>query len=83
MTGGNLTGGANGRIVQNVFFAKDPDPTIKAGLVSTLAGDVWRDDNLFQKMLLRSRRWRFEPYAVEEDVRAPPRLWMTKDVRRT
>ncbi len=53
------------RIVQNVFFAKDPDPAIKAGLVSTLAGDVWRDDNLFQKMLLGSRRWRFEPYAVE------------------
>ncbi|MDB4991325.1 MAG: FAD-binding protein [Myxococcaceae bacterium] len=53
------------RIVENIFFAKDPDPAIRQGLISTLAGDVWRDDNEFQKMLLSSKRRRFEPYAAE------------------
>jgi flavin-dependent dehydrogenase len=52
------------KIVENIFFAKDPDPAIKKGLISTLAGDVWRDDNEFQKMLLSSKRRRFEPYAA-------------------
>jgi flavin-dependent dehydrogenase len=53
------------KIVENIFFAKDPEPGIKQGLISTLAGDVWRDDNEFQKMLLSSKRRRFEPYASE------------------
>ena len=53
------------KIVENIFFAKDPDPAIKKGLISTLAGDVWRDDNEFQKMLLSSKRRRFEPYAAD------------------
>ncbi len=52
-------------IVQHIFFAKDPDPELRKGLISTLAGDVWRDDNVFQKMLLSSKRRRFEPYAAE------------------
>ena len=49
------------------FWGKreDPDPAIKKGLISTLAGDVWRDDNEFQKMLLASKRRRFEPYAAD------------------
>ncbi len=53
------------KIVENIFFAKDPDPAIAAGLISTLAGDVWRDDNPFQNMLLNSKRRRFEPYAAD------------------
>jgi hypothetical protein len=53
-------------IVENIFFARDPDPAIRKGLITTLAGDVWRDDNEFQKMLLSSKRRRFEPYAVSE-----------------
>ncbi len=53
------------KIIENIFFAKDPDPAIRRGLISTLAGDVWRDDNEFQKMLLSSKRRRFEPYAAE------------------
>ena len=52
-------------IVQHIFFAKDPAPEIRKGLISTLAGDVWRDDNEFQRMLLNSKRRRFEPYAAE------------------
>jgi flavin-dependent dehydrogenase len=53
------------KIVENIFFAKQPDPEIKKGLISTLAGDVWRDDNQFLKMLFASKRRRFEPYATE------------------
>lgn len=46
----------NGGLVHNIFFARDPDPTLRAGLVSLLAGDLWRTDNRFQEMLLRSAR---------------------------
>lgn len=52
-------------IVQNIFFAKHPEPELRKGLISTLAGDVWRDDNPFQKMLLASKRRRFDPYAAD------------------
>jgi flavin-dependent dehydrogenase len=44
------------RIVHNLFFVARPDPEVKAGLTSILAGDVFRDDNRFQNMLLNSRR---------------------------
>lgn len=55
------------RLVQNFFFYDHPDPQIRAGLISVLAGDVWRDDNPFQDMLLRSRRRRpLAELAVEE-----------------
>lgn len=46
----------NGGLVRNIFFAGEPDPTLRAGLVSLLAGDLWRSDNRFQEMLLRSTR---------------------------
>lgn len=46
----------NGGLVDNIFFAAEPDPTLRAGLVSLLAGDLWRTDNRFQQMLLRSTR---------------------------
>ncbi len=44
------------RFVANLFFAANPDPELRRGLISMLAGDLWRDDNRFQKMLLRSSR---------------------------
>jgi flavin-dependent dehydrogenase len=50
----------NTKIVENVFFAPHPDPAIVAGFVSILAGDVWRDDNDFQKSLVASKR-RIDP----------------------
>jgi flavin-dependent dehydrogenase len=53
------------KIVENIFFSKDQQESIRRGLISTLAGDVWRDDNDFQKMLLSSKRRRFEPYEAE------------------
>jgi flavin-dependent dehydrogenase len=54
------------KIVEHIFFAKDPQESIRRGLITTLAGDVWRDDNEFQKMLLSSKRRRFEPYEAEQ-----------------
>lgn len=46
----------NSKLLDNVFFAGDPDPELRAGLISLLAGDVWRDDNQFQKMMLAATR---------------------------
>jgi flavin-dependent dehydrogenase len=43
-------------LLRNLFFAKRPDPEMRAGLISILALDVWRTDNAFQDMLMRSRR---------------------------
>lgn len=43
-------------LVRNLFFAKKPDPLMRAGLITILSLDVWRDDNPFQDMLMRSRR---------------------------
>jgi flavin-dependent dehydrogenase len=43
-------------LVRNLFFSKKPDPLMRAGLITILSLDVWRDDNPFQDMLLRSRR---------------------------
>lgn len=46
------------RFVQHLFFHDAPDPELRAGLITILAGDVWRDDNRFQQMLLTSTRRR-------------------------
>jgi flavin-dependent dehydrogenase len=46
------------RIVRNLFFAARPDPVMRAGLISMLAGDLFREDNPFQNMLSASRRRR-------------------------
>ncbi len=46
------------KMVHNMFFYDDPDLEIRAGLISVLAGDVWREDNKFQKMILNSSRRR-------------------------
>jgi flavin-dependent dehydrogenase len=46
----------NTSLVHNIFFAKTPDRELRSGLISILAGDVWRTDNRFQSMLLRSGR---------------------------
>lgn len=44
------------KIIDHIFFYEDPDPELRSGLISVLAGDVWRQDNKFQEMLLRSER---------------------------
>lgn len=55
------------RLLPGIFFTKDQDPALRAGLTTVLAGDVWRDDNPFQQRLWGSKRRRFE---VEPSVAA-------------
>jgi flavin-dependent dehydrogenase len=43
-------------LVKHFFFHPDPDPELRAGLTSILAGDVFRDDNRFQKSITKGRR---------------------------
>jgi flavin-dependent dehydrogenase len=43
-------------LVRHFFFHDDPDLELRAGLISLLAGDVFRDDNKFQSSLLSGRR---------------------------
>lgn len=40
----------------SLFFYDDPDPEMKRCVITVLAGDVWRDDNRYQQMLLRNAR---------------------------
>lgn len=44
------------RVVHNLFFVERANVEFRAGLTSILAGDVWREDNRFQNMLLQSKR---------------------------
>lgn len=46
------------RLVDHLFFMERPDPAIRQGIISLLAGDVWREGNPFQKMLLDAARGR-------------------------
>jgi flavin-dependent dehydrogenase len=46
----------NTGLVKNIFFSTTQDPELRSGLISILAGDVWRKDNRFQDMLMRSSR---------------------------
>jgi len=43
-------------LANNVFFGDSSDGDLRRGVISLLACDVWRDDNPFQEMLLRSNR---------------------------
>jgi len=45
----------NTELLRHLFFAKRPDPKLRAGLISLLALDVWRTDNKFYDVLMRSR----------------------------
>lgn len=47
-------------LLHTLFFNPEPNLEWKRGLTSLLAGDVWRDDNAFQTMLLSSKRRRKE-----------------------
>jgi flavin-dependent dehydrogenase len=42
------------RLVENLFFPSPETAPLRAGITSLLGGDLWRDDNPFQQMLLRS-----------------------------
>jgi flavin-dependent dehydrogenase len=49
----------NTRFVDNLIFRAPAEGRLRAGVVSVLAGDVFRENNEFQDMLLGSRRHRF------------------------
>jgi len=58
-------------LARSFLLHTDPDPDIHAGLISILAGDVWRDDNAFQDMLLSGRRRRWDPEPLLADPGEP------------
>jgi flavin-dependent dehydrogenase len=41
-------------LVHRLFFQDTEGAPLRAGITSVLGGDLWRDDNRFQEMLLRS-----------------------------
>jgi hypothetical protein len=55
-------------IVENLFFAEDPEEDARQGFVSILAGDLWRDDNRFQDALMNGRRGWHPGNRTDEDV---------------
>ena len=51
----------NTNFVDNVIFGAPREGSLRAGVISVLAGDVYREDNAFQDMLLQSRRHPIRP----------------------
>ncbi len=61
-------------LVKHFFFHPDPEPELRAGLTSILAGDVFREDNKFQNSITKGRRlWTPESVAQEELGARSPR----------
>jgi flavin-dependent dehydrogenase len=48
----------NTKFVDNLIFGAPADGSLRSGVISVLAGDIFRDDNAFQDMLLKARRHR-------------------------
>jgi flavin-dependent dehydrogenase len=48
----------NTRFVDHIIFGAPPNGAHRSGVISVLSGDVFREDNPFQDMLLKSRRQR-------------------------
>lgn len=46
----------NTKFAESYFLGSDLGDELRRGVMSVLAGDVWRHDNTFQDMLLNSRR---------------------------
>ncbi len=55
-------------LLHTLFFSPEPNMEWKRGLTSILAGDVFREDNAFQKMLMSSRRKK----ELVPELMAPP-----------
>jgi hypothetical protein len=43
-------------LLHGLFFSPEQDPVLRKGLTSVLAGDLWRNDNVFQEKLMASKR---------------------------
>ncbi|MFK7895769.1 MAG: NAD(P)/FAD-dependent oxidoreductase [Myxococcota bacterium] len=46
----------NTKFIDNIIFGAPKDGDLRPGVISVLAGDVYREDNPFQNMLLQSKR---------------------------
>ena len=46
----------NTKFVDNIIFGAPKDGQFRNGVITVLAGDVFRQDNAFQEMLLKSKR---------------------------
>lgn len=46
----------NTRLMWRLFFEEDTEEAFRRGFISVIAGDVWRDDNPFQRALLSAGR---------------------------
>jgi flavin-dependent dehydrogenase len=57
----------NTHFAESYFLGADIGEDLRCGVMSVLAGDVWRHDNAFQNMLLKARR-RVNPTAAEARV---------------
>ena len=53
----------NSRFAESYFLGSGIGEDLRRGVMSVLAGDVWRHDNPFQDMLLSARRRRSAPTA--------------------
>jgi len=61
----------NTHFIDNMIFGAPDEGRFRAGVISVLAGDVFRDDNPFQDMLLRSRRHAIRTTPAAETGSAP------------
>jgi len=43
-------------MVQRLFFQAGQNESIKNDIAALLSGDLWREDNAFQRMLLEGRQ---------------------------
>ncbi|MCA8977825.1 MAG: tryptophan 7-halogenase, partial [Planctomycetes bacterium] len=46
----------NSRLAESMFLTNSLGMELRRGVISVLAGDVWRTDNPYQEMLLKARR---------------------------
>ncbi|MFT4513673.1 MAG: flavin-dependent dehydrogenase [Planctomycetota bacterium] len=66
----------NTHFAESYFLGSDLGDELRRGVMSVLAGDVWRHDNTFQDMLLNSRRRpgrRTAPAAKAPAAQSPPK----------
>ncbi len=59
------------RLVENLFFPSPEAAPLRPGITSLLGGDLWRDDNPFQQMILRSVPDEAWPAATPKSAPAP------------
>lgn len=62
----------NTKFVDNIIFGATPDGQFREGVISVLAGDVFREDNPFQEMLLKSKRHNIRSHSAATSPSTAP-----------